>query len=369
MKISEYHYIASGQALLTLANLHDLGTVIGMNTASQSIRVGLFFVLGVALIWIAYETLSGTRLERADGYRLEASFENLQQLKVSDEVRMAGVRIGNVAETRLDGTRAVAVILIDSPYQIPADSEATITTAGLLGTNYVAIVPGTSPEKLAAGDAIVTFKTPGFNDVVAEVGKLGERMDQVFAKVETSLDDFSAMAGGGSEKAASGPSLFENINGLISDNRETITRTLTNFDKISAQIASGEGTIGKLVNEPAAYDQLLATATDIQKAANDASTLMTEAQSIMDQVKRGEGALGAVIYDEKTGEDVKLAISNVKDFSTKLNSKDNSLGRFLSDDDLYVQAQDTLSKVNGAVSRFDDSGPITAVGILASALF
>jgi len=341
-----------------------------MQTASQSIRVGIFFLLGVALIWTAYETLSGNSLERTKGYRLDATFDNLQQLKVSDEVRLAGVRIGNVAATRLDGTRAVAVLLIEEGYQIPADSKATITTAGLLGTNYVAIQPGTSTESLADGSPIETFKTPGFNDVVAEVGQLGERMDSLFAKVESSLDGFGAMAGTDRDSTAdSGPSLFENLNGLISDNRETITETLSHFNTISAQIASGEGTIGKLVNDPAAYNQLIATASDIQKTAQDASGLIAEAEGIVSEVKKGEGALGAIIYNPETGQDVKVAIANVKDFSQKLNSPDSSLGRFLSDDDLYIQAQDTLSKVNGAVSRFDDSGPITAVGILASALF
>lgn len=339
-----------------------------MNNASQSIRVGAFFVLGVALIWIAYETLSGARLERTSGYRIEAAFDNLQQLKASDEVRMAGVRIGNVTETRLDGVRAVAVLQIDQQIGIPSDSEATITTAGLLGTNYVSIVPGTSSEKLSDGAKIATFKTPGFNDVVAEVGKISDRMDQVFVKVEDSLDGLKGLTGGG--EGDSGPgSLFSNLNEIVTENRETLKSTLANFDQISAEIAKGQGTIGKLIQDPEAYDQLLATARDIQKTANDASGLIAEAQGIMDHVKQGDGALGAIIYDEQTGQDIKVAIANVKDFSSKLNSQDNSLGRFLADDDLFVQAQDTLSKVNGAVSRFDDSGPITAVGILASALF
>lgn len=340
-----------------------------MNTASQSIRVGIFFVLGVALSWIAYETLSGARLERAKGYRIEATFDNLQQLKTSDEVRMAGVRIGNVAATRLDGVRAVAVLQIDEQYKIPADSEATITTAGLLGTNYVAIIPGTSADPLSDGAKIATFKTPGFNDVVAEVGKIGERMDQVFAKVEDSLDGLKGLTGGGDEQEGGPGSLFSSLNEVVNENRETLKSTLANFDQISSEIAKGEGTIGKLIKDPAAYDQLLATAKDIQKTANDASGLIAEAQNIMDHVKQGDGALGAIIYDEQTGQDIKVAIANVKDFSAKLNSTDNSLGRFLADDELFVQAQDTLSKVNGAVSRFDDSGPITAVGILASALF
>lgn len=344
-----------------------------MNTASQSIRVGLFFVLGVALIWIAYETLSGGRVENARGYRIEAAFDNLQQLKASDEVRMAGVRIGNVASTRLDGTKAVAVLMIDDQYKIPADSEATITTAGLLGTNYVAIVPGTATQTLAGGASINTFKTPGFQDVVAEVGKIGERMDSVFAKVEESLDGLSGLTGGGATggdgEGVSPGTLMKNINDIVMENRDTIRSTLTNFDQISTEIAKGEGTIGKLIKDPAAYDQLLATAADIQKTANDASALIAEAQSIVNQVKAGEGALGTIIYDQQTGADIKVAIANVKEFSGKLNSTDNSLGRFLADDDLFNQAQDTLSKVNGAVSRFDDSGPITAVGILASALF
>lgn len=341
-----------------------------MNNVSQSIRVGAFFLLGVALIWIAYETLSGNRLERTSGYQLEARFDNLQQLRASDEVRMAGVRIGNVAETRLDGTRAVAVLRIDEKVQIPANSEATITTAGLLGTNYVAIVPGDSNEFLAVGERINTFITPGFNEVVAEVGELGDRMDQVFAKVEDSLDSLKGITGGEAGEDGSGPgALFNNLNELVTENRDTIKRTLANLDQISGDIAKGEGTIGKLIQSPEAYDQLLATAEDIRKTANNASGLIAEAQTIMDEIKAGNGALGAVIYDEQTGEDIRLAIANVKEFSGKLNSQDNSLGRFLSDDTLYVQAQDTLSKVNGAVSRFDDSGPITAVGILASALF
>ncbi|MEO0794348.1 MAG: MlaD family protein [Verrucomicrobiota bacterium] len=342
-----------------------------MNTASQSIRVGLFFLLGMALAWIAYETLSGSSLERSSGYRLDATFDNLQQLKPSDEVRMAGVRIGNVAETRLDGTRAVAILLIDSQIKIPADSQATITTAGLLGTNYISIVPGSDLQSLGDKAPINTFATPGFNDVVAEVGKLGERMDQVFEKVESSLDSFGSVAGTTSSESdeATGPSLFDNLNQLVTENRVTIRETLENFRVISNDIAKGEGTIGKLVKDPAAYDKLIATADDIQKAANDASSLMAEAESIMSDVKQGDGALGALIYDQDTGTDIKLAISNVKDFSEKLNSTDNSLGRFLADDEMYIQAQDTLSKVNGAVSRFDDSGPITAVGILATALF
>lgn len=335
-----------------------------MNQASQSIRVGLFFLLGICLCWIVYETLSESSIGDSGGYRLRATFENLQQLKPSDEVRLAGVRIGNVVETELDGVLAVAVLSINPNVKIPADSEATIVTAGLLGANYVAIVPGESATYLAGGDDITTFKTPGFNDVVADVGKLGNRLDEIAVEVKDALGGLKGLTGGGE-----GGDLFSNLNEIVTENRERINNTLANFDKISSDIANGKGTVGKLISDDSAYDKLLATADDISAAAESVSSLTGDAKSIVADVKAGKGAIGAMLYDETTAQNLKNAIANVESFTAKLDNDENTLGRILQDDQLFVQAQDTLSRVNGAVGRLDDSGPITAVGILASALF
>ncbi|MBM3852687.1 MAG: MCE family protein, partial [Verrucomicrobia bacterium] len=85
-----------------------------MQNPQQTARVGLFFVLGLALIWVTFETLSGGKLWFKDkGYMLIAGFESLKELKEGDHVRMAGVKIGEVARTRLAGRRAEAVLRID----------------------------------------------------------------------------------------------------------------------------------------------------------------------------------------------------------------------------------------------------------------
>ena len=74
-----------------------------MNSTQQTARIGLFFLLGVALIWVTFETLSGGSFFRDKGYTLVAGFSDLKDLKVSDDVRMAGVKIGAVEATRLNG--------------------------------------------------------------------------------------------------------------------------------------------------------------------------------------------------------------------------------------------------------------------------
>ena len=66
-----------------------------MNNAQHTARVGLFFLLGLALIWVTFETLSDGKIFKDRGYTLVAGFESLKELKQGDEVRMAGVKIGS----------------------------------------------------------------------------------------------------------------------------------------------------------------------------------------------------------------------------------------------------------------------------------
>ena len=83
-----------------------------MNNAQQTACVGLFFLLGLALVWVTFETLSDGKVFKDRGYTIIAGFEDLRELKLGDEVRMAGVKIGSVELTRLTGRRAEAVLRI-----------------------------------------------------------------------------------------------------------------------------------------------------------------------------------------------------------------------------------------------------------------
>eukprot|EP01036_Dinobryon_divergens_P049921 gene49921-66869_t len=106
-----------------------------MNNAQQTARVGLFFLLGLALTWVTFETLSDGKVFKDRGYTLIAGFESLKELKQGDEVRMAGVKIGSVEQTNLapSGRRAEAVLRIDPKITIKSDATASIVMAGLIG--------------------------------------------------------------------------------------------------------------------------------------------------------------------------------------------------------------------------------------------
>ncbi|MBL9193601.1 MAG: MCE family protein [Opitutaceae bacterium] len=329
-----------------------------MNNAQMSARVGLFFLLGVALIWVTFEALTSGKVRRDRGYRVIAHFSNLKELKAGDEVRMAGVKVGTIAETRLAGRRAEAVFLIDSRVQIAHDAVATIGMAGLLGANYVSLDLGTEGSGYLKPDAqIRTADTPDLNTIVSQIGEIGRKIDDA-------LSQFTGAIGG-----SNGNGLLGKIDRLVDENSARVGQITTDLRDITAKVNKGEGTLGRLVNDPAAYESLVSTLGEIKVAATEAKAFVSSTQSIIDQVRSGKGTLGSLLYDDEAGQNIKVVAKNLRELSDKLNKGEGTLGKLISDDTLFRDAQGIMRKVDRAVDGLADQGPITAVGVAANALF
>ncbi len=102
---------------------------------------------------------AGGVVDNAGGsYTVRADFTNVGTLSVGAPVKMAGVVIGSVQSVRVDPVKlnAQVVLAIDKRYnQIPDDSAAAVFTSGLIGSQFVAIQPGGSPDMLKNGDEMI----------------------------------------------------------------------------------------------------------------------------------------------------------------------------------------------------------------------
>lgn len=109
--------------------------------------VGIFMLLGIVCFIVLALKVSGlTSLHREDGYHIKAEFSNIGGLKVRAPVTIAGVKVGEVTDIQLqsgDLTAKVTMLIDGSQDKIPVeDTQARILTEGLLGSNYISIVPG-----------------------------------------------------------------------------------------------------------------------------------------------------------------------------------------------------------------------------------
>lgn len=114
-------------------------------------------VLAVAIGFLAYAANSAGLMARTGGsYPLTASFRAVDGISAGSDVRMAGIKVGTITDLRLNPLTffADATIELDDTILLPDDSAILISSEGLLGGNFVEIIPGGSPDNLAPGDEI-----------------------------------------------------------------------------------------------------------------------------------------------------------------------------------------------------------------------
>ena len=127
-------------------------------TKTTEMMVGMFIAAGLAALFVLAMKVSNlSSLSSGDSYRLTARFENIGGLKVRSPVTVGGVRVGRVSSIDYDNNRfeAVVTLEVENKYnQFPADTSASIYTAGLLGEQYVGLEPGGLEEVLTDGSQV-----------------------------------------------------------------------------------------------------------------------------------------------------------------------------------------------------------------------
>lgn len=126
--------------------------------------VGLFMLAGLAaflFVMVKVSGIQGLGLSQQT-YNVSAEFQDIGGLKVHAPVTVAGVKIGEVVKIELTPPALMAKVLMQLrrdkpiPYE---DTSARILTQGLLGSNYISIIPGFESENnkhryLTSGDLI-----------------------------------------------------------------------------------------------------------------------------------------------------------------------------------------------------------------------
>src|SRR5882724_2149680 len=142
-------------------------------------RLGIFVALAVIAAVLILETVGGVDRFRR-GYHLNADFRSVQELKVGDRVKMAGVELGRVEEIQLTNNmvRVVMKLSRKQTANVKTDSVAKVRFTGLLGQNYIGIEFGSPSAPVVSEGAIL--KTEEQTDL----SQIMQKLDNVASGVE-----------------------------------------------------------------------------------------------------------------------------------------------------------------------------------------
>jgi phospholipid/cholesterol/gamma-HCH transport system substrate-binding protein len=320
---------------------------------SLETRLGMFVALAMIAAFIVLELIGGVNIFKP-GYHLKAQFNNIQELKVGDPVKMAGVPVGQVERIGLGDNKVEVLLRLNKDAPIRTDSKATVKFAGLLGQNYVSIDFGSpSAPRLEAGQTIATVEQPDLSAMMA-------KLDDVATGVQNLTKSFTG-------------DKIDNLLGPFTDfmkqNNPKLTAIIGNMQSVSAQISEGKGTVGKLIYDDALYNSAYASISNLQDTATDIRQAVGKAQAIIDQVNAGQGTIGKLVKDEALYRETTASMTSLKEILQKINQGQGSVGKLVNDQEFYKNAKLSLQKIDKATESLEDTGPLSVVGTIVGKLF
>jgi phospholipid/cholesterol/gamma-HCH transport system substrate-binding protein len=315
-------------------------------------RLGVFVALTVLAAVLILELVGGQELFE-HGDHIQAMFSNVQDLKVGDRVKMAGVAIGRVESIDLTNSKVLVTMKVKHG-EVKTDSIASVKFTGLMGQNFVSIGFG-SPDAPAATDNTLlgTSEQPDLSAMMAKI-------DDVATGVENLTRSFTGVK-------------IDKIVGPLIDfvqaNKEPLTATISNLQAVSFQIAQGKGTVGRLIYDEALYNSAMATISNLQDTATEIKLTVADAHKIVDQVNAGQGTVGKLVKDDALYFQLSSSATNLNQILEKVNHGQGSVGKLINDDELLKNAKLTLQKLDQATEGLEDQGPLSVLGVAVSKLF
>ena len=164
---------------------------MGRNLVETLLGAVVLVVAGLFVVF-AYST---TNVRPVRGYEVIAKFDRIDGLTTGSDVKLSGIKVGTIVEQKLEPETYLAVVRmsIESSIKLPADTVAQVASEGLLGGNFIALVPGGDDKMIPAGGVIKFTQSPV--NLVQLLGKF------IFSGAEGKSEG-PGQSGGGAPKPA-----------------------------------------------------------------------------------------------------------------------------------------------------------------------
>lgn len=267
---------------------------------NHKIRLGIFISLGILIFILAVYFIGEKQQMFRNTFRLTGVFKDVGGLQIGNNVRLSGINVGTVENVSLiSDTSVVVEILIDETTRkfIKKDAIASIGSEGLMGNKVLIITPGIGSQQTIEN-----------NDVIATTQPI--EIDEIIKSLKTTID-----------------------------NTSTITGDLA---KISTNIESGKGTIGRLMMDPTWRQNIQSTIVNLKDGSDQFKIVMDKAgeidsilvaikstigytagitsdlAAITNSLQSGEGTIGRLLMNTTAAENFDSTMVNLKEGTAAL---------------------------------------------------
>jgi len=322
----------------------------------KELRVGIFMLGALLVSGFLIINSSGNFNPFEKKLKLRVRFDTADGLHPGANVQLAGVSVGKVDDVnllppdspqdqRIEAILSVGQKLDNKPINelIRSDSRAQLVATSILGNDkMINITPGTNSGSPIEENAILPSSAGNsLNQLTETLNQLSVPAKEILAKANRGEGTLG--------RVINDEALYNNLDSAVSETKDTVTRLQTTIEKVNR----GEGSAGKLLNDPALYNNLNKTVTHLESISAD--------------IKAGRGTAGKFVTDEalyaetrdavtelrRSVEKISSIADDVKLITADIRDGKGSAGKIFRDEKLYDDTKDAIAKFSNTTARLE----------------
>jgi phospholipid/cholesterol/gamma-HCH transport system substrate-binding protein len=291
-----------------------------------SLKIGLLLTVVIVILMWASLSGGGTSIFESKG-KFVCYFRNVEGLVAGSPIWMSGVEVGNVKSVQfvnLDSLRQVKVVCRvkrDIWNRLTSGARVQLGTIGFLGDKYIEIIPGMEPGTPIKEMAVIKTRDAGSASRVFEAGEHA-----------------------------------------INDAKGIVLR----LDTLFARMNAGKGTLGKMATDDRMYNEMVVLlskltvlTTELQKnqgaITSSIEKTSNSVESLSRKVDENTGTIGRLVNDPQLYDNLVMSTAKLDTILQKMNQAQGSLGLLVNDTGLYVEMTNLMARMNTLVTDIQDN--------------
>jgi phospholipid/cholesterol/gamma-HCH transport system substrate-binding protein len=295
----------------------------------RAIVVGIFIVIGLAIFIWAVLTLGSQKntFERSIG--VKTFFQNVNGLQKGNNIWFSGVKVGTIEDVFIIGTGKVEVDMNINEKSVPyihKNAKAKLSTDGLIGNKIIEIYGGTAQSpQISEGDVLNNDELLSTDEMMATLSKNNDNLLEItnnLKVVSAQMAEGKGSVGKLLKDETFANELVKTV-GILKSASANVQRLTANVNQYTARLNDSGTLANDLVSDTVIFSRLRTTVGKLQQMADKSNEVINSLQGAANTVNEGlknpNTPAGMLLGDEKAAASLKVTMQNLQSASVKLN--------------------------------------------------
>ncbi|MBL7960541.1 MCE family protein [bacterium] len=264
------------------------------DTKVLEIKVGITILVGLTLFVLAIVWLKGITF-KPNTFETTIVFRNTAGLQIGDAVTVSGLKVGKVTDIELEADSVIVSVSLSNSVTLQFDASATMTTVDFFGGKRIELNTGRSDKTFDKSKRLYGVREPDLTELTSQLREIASDVKGTLEKVDSVLIGVHSFVGDKSVIMSLKKAIF-NLDSTTVRLKNIVNKSDTKIDSILTRLATSTRILRTVIEKTDV--RLDTTFNNMSHVTASIENVTSSLDSIVSKVRRGEGNLGKMVYDE-----------------------------------------------------------------------